>query len=207
MAMSSIFTEYDIQEEGKAVHSRVESADKCTWKPLNDEINRLMDTLCELYDNKAKSMNIITDHTERIKNAIPQQPDKQNYAFQVFARTKRRDTWDCAPIHQLLSVRPLKGIEIPLDVLKVLVSSVFDVSDHIEYCGETYEKKYCRVTCLHLAIKNRHYNAARFLVQHGADCNIESYDHSNLCINNIKITPISILATHKKHQWTYLTYS
>ena len=63
-------------------------------------------------------------------------------------------------------------------MLEVLLSFGFDVN---EYYSDTR-----LMTCLHLAIKNHHYNAIRWLVQHGADCNKPSKDEGF----QLNITPI-----------------
>ena len=174
----------DIENKIEAEQLRVE-----TWKPLKDEIQSLMDTLCELDDDKIKSVDIIAEHTERIINVIPSKP---------------LDIWYPKPIHDLLSVRPLQRTEFPLDVLKGLVSSGFDVNEYHNSDGEDVNEDFCeeedipdekRMTCLHLAIKNHHYSAARWLVQHGADCDKESYDEFDAI--ECYVTPISMLAMNQ----------
>ena len=139
------------------------------WAPLIHEISSLVDTLHDLDNDETKSTDTIVGHTERIKSAIPPNPTA---------------IWYPQPIHQLLSAHPFKRIEIPLDVLELLVSSDFDVNEYNEE----------RITGLHLAIKNRHYNAARWLVQHGADCEKGSFYTVD---NYWCITPIAMLARHR----------
>ena len=173
MATSSKFTRASSIQKRFPKQSNIREK---TWKPLKDEIKRMADTLGELDDDNTKSVDIITEHTERIQNAVPSTPI---------------DIWNPKPIHQILSVRPLQRIEIPLDVLEVLVSSGFDVNEYISYEHEHASEK---MTCLHLAIKNYRYNASRWLVQHGADCNKTSYDRA---ISNSNIIPISVLAAHQ----------
>ena len=146
------------------------------WKPLKDEIKRLVDTLIELDNDKTKSVDITAEYTERIKKAVPSTPIAIGYPN---------------PIHQILSVHQLQRIEIPLVVLEVLVSFGFDVNEYISY---EHEYSNSRLTCLHLSIKNYHYNASRWLVQHGADCNKTSYDRA---ISTSNIAPISVLAAHQ----------
>ena len=155
------------------------------WVPLINEINSLMDALCVLDNDKTNCVDILAKHVERIQNTIP---------------TKPVHMWYPKPMHKLLSVQPLTRIEIPLDVLDILVSSGFDVdeyyndgSSHYSY-SEHNEKK---VTCLHLAVKNHHYNAARWLVKHGADCNKYSYEKSLSSYSFPDITPITLLARHR----------
>ena len=160
----------DTQDERKVIQAKLRVE---TWKPLKYEIKRLVDALCDLDDDKTKSVDIITEHTMRIKTATPPDP----WAIAI---------WYPKPIHHLLSVHPLQRTEIPLDVLEVLVSSGFDVNAYFNTDGKDANEDLCqekvcihdheeRITCLHLAVKNYHYNAARWLVQHGADCNQESH--------------------------------
>ena len=87
---------------------------KKTWAPLIYEINSLVETLHALDNDETKSMDIIGEHTKRIAKVIPSNPI---------------DMWYPKPIHRLLSVKPLKRIEIPLDVLALLVSSGFNIND------------------------------------------------------------------------------
>ena len=178
MAKSSKFTSVsDIHDQTEAKQSKLRAE---TWKPLIDEIKSLKDTLCDLDNDETKSLDIIAEYTKRITNAIPSKPI---------------DIWYPKPIHQLLSVRPLQRVQIPLGVLEILVSSGFDI-DVNQYHNSDDEGDHCNIrhmTCLHLAIKNRHYNAARWLVQRGAGCEKDSYD-KEVCRD--LVTPISVLATH-----------
>ena len=196
MATSSKTANISDISENKSCTEAVQLREE-TWKPLMGEIQSLVYTLCELDDDKTKSLDIIAEHTERIKNAIPSKPI---------------DIWYPKPIHHLLSVHPLQRIEIPLDVLEVLVSLGFDVNEgyhnsdrirkDVDYYGNVDEnekdisngnsdskdvdnynfKKYIpnkvKMTCFHFAVKNCHYNAARWLLQHGADPDKESYMHA-----------------------------
>ena len=85
-----------------------------TWAPLIHEIGSLVEKIHDVDNDETKSMNIIAEHTERIANAIPSNPI---------------DIWYLKPIHRLLSMKPLKRTEIPLDVLEQLVSSGFNIND------------------------------------------------------------------------------
>ena len=162
----------------------VESA-RQTWSPLVKEIKSLVDALCVLDNDETKCVDILAKHIERIQNTIPPKLVHIQYP---------------KPIHKLLSVQPLTRIEIPLDVLDTLVSSGFQVD---EYYGDGknkygyWEYNVEKITCLHLAVKNHHYNAARWLVQHGADCNKCSYDESISSYRHQRITPITMLANHR----------
>ena len=173
----------DTQREAEAVQSKLRAE---TWKPLQDEIKRLVDALCEVDDDKTKSDDIIAEHTEKIATAIPSNPI---------------DIWYPKPIHHLLYVRPLQRTEIPLDVLKVLVLSGFDINDDYRYYDIEDRLEKNRLTCLHLAVKNHHYNAARWLVQHGADCDKVScelrYHEAVKRTFPEYIAPIAMLAAHE----------
>ena len=165
--------------------NRVESA-RLTWTPVIDKINSLMDTICALDNDETKCVDILAKHIKRIQKAIP-----PNTVFIQYPK----------PIHRLLSIQPLKRIEIPLEILDILVSSGFEVNEYYNdgsnYYGYSSKHNAMKVTCLHLALKNHHYNAARWLVEHGADCNKCSFEES-LCSHNYSyITPITMLASHR----------
>ena len=104
----------------------------------------------------------ISDHAERISNLFPMQ-----------------STDKCFPIHQLLSVDPLTKTEIPLYIFEILVGT-FDVN----------EFNNVRLTCLNIAIEHEHYNAVRYLVKQGADCNKATHGFR---ITD-RMTPVAILA-------------
>ena len=122
------------------------------WIQLIDEISSLVGTLHDLDNDETKSLDIISEYCQWITNAIPSEPV---------------DIWYPKPIHRLLSIRPLHRIEIPVDILDLLVASGFDVNKYYED-NASEERK----TCLHLAVENHHYSAVRWLVQHGADRNL-----------------------------------
>ena len=115
------------------------------WKPLVEEIYKLMKTLLKLDTDDIDPTVYFADHALRIRNSLPSIPVKQTK--QVIA-----------PIHRLLKVGPLGKIEIPLDVLEMLTSAGFDVNSR--YNGER---------CLHISIVSQHYKAVRWLVEHGAE--------------------------------------
>ena len=142
------------------------------WAPLMDEVSSLADTLCVLDNDETKSWDILLEHVDKIQNAIPSKPI---------------DTWYPKPIHRLLSVCPLNRIEIPLDLLDVLMSCRFDINEY-------YESNEREMTCLHLAIKNHHYNVVKWLVQRGANCDKHSYDFWDWNSIPYSISPIAMLA-------------
>ena len=85
-------------------------------------------------------------------------------------------------------------------MLVILVSSGFDVDEYYNDGSRHYlEHNEKKVTCLHLAVKNHHYNAARWLVKHGAVCNKCSYEElpCSYMHGYSYITPITMLACHR----------
>ena len=122
----------------------LEKYDLQKWQPLLEEIRKLKTTLLKLDTDDTNATDYLIEHTQRIKEAVPTVPVTQVVA----------------PIHQLLKVRPLKRIEIPLDILELLTTAGFDVN---------YRED--GATCLHVAIRCSHHKAVRWLVEHGADCN------------------------------------
>ena len=148
-------------------------------RALINKINSLVDTLFDLDDNGTKSMDIIAEYTERIRNVIP-----SNRAHIQYPK----------PIHCLLSIQPLRRIEIPLDVLELLLSSGFNVN--VYYNNNSGDINAERMTCLHLAIKNKHYSSVSLLVKHGANCDKESYDPAHAHTEH-GITPIAMLSRYK----------
>ena len=147
-----------------------------------------MDTLSVLDNDETKCLGILAEHVDRIQNAIPSKPIHMQYP---------------KPIHRLLSIQPLKRIEIPLVALDVLVSSGFNFDEYFNndrnYYGK-WQHDEMKITCLHLAVKNHHHNAVRWLVQHGANCDKYSYDESLKSLSSYSsqyITPITMLASHR----------
>ena len=142
------------------------------WAQLMDEINSLVDILCVLDNDETKSLDVLTTHVDRIQSAIPSKPT---------------DIWYPKPIHHLLSVSPLNRLEIPLDVLDALMSCGFDINQY-------YGSGMLKMTCLHLAVENHHYNVVKWLVRRGADCNKYSYGYLGYNYLADGITPIAMLA-------------
>ena len=121
------------------------------WRPLLDEIHKLKKTLLKLETDETDPMEYLAEHNQRIQDSILSVPVHQS----------------AVPIHQLLRV-PLEKMEIPLDILNILTSAGFDVN---------FSKD--GVTSLHIAINYNHYKAVRWLVEHGADCNIAMYHRAS----------------------------
>ena len=131
------------------------------WKPFVTEIENLKKTLLELDADDTRSKESIEEHAKRsieehakrIKDAMPD--DRQDM------------DWP-APLYRLLDVKPLQNIKIPLSVLELLVSLGFSVNE----CGKISESALYPVylPCLHNAIINEHYDAARWLAERSANC-------------------------------------
>ena len=142
---------------------------------LKSEITSLIDTIISMDKKESSSLCSTANHAKRISYLLPTQShdpsvlDSRNWSF---------------PVHQFLCVRPLTNTELPMDILETLASH-FDVNE-VDDSG---------MSCLNIAIVNKHYNAVKCLVKHGADCNILSYgyDESGKIDHYVK-SPIALLA-------------
>ena len=77
------------------------------------------------------------------------------------------------PIHDLLSVGQLSRGEIPLDIIKMMITVGFGINEGGPYGG----------TCLETAIGHKHYNVVRLLINHGAQrfsLHFDSYGQQQL---------------------------
>ena len=146
-------------------------------EPLYTEIDCLKETLLVVDNDNTISMDnaqqLIGEHREKIS---------------VVLATYSRKDCNLKPIHRLLSIRPLTRVEIPLDILELLIAFGFNVNQF------DYDDK----PCLQISITNRHYTAVRWLIDHGADCNLRDdtlYREENGRHFDVK-TPIALLATY-----------
>ena len=98
------------------------------WTALINEINSLVDTLHDMDNDETKSRDIIAEHIKRITKAIP---------------SKLIDICYPKPIHRLLSIHPLEKIEIPVDVLELLMSSGFNVNEYNDRRKNEYMSPSC----------------------------------------------------------------
>jgi hypothetical protein len=141
-------------------------------RSLEIEIGSLKRTLLAL-DKGEQPMDTISDHKPRITEVLASSD----------LSVLMKDTY--CPIRDLLSVKPLEKVEVPLDILDLLLSR-FNVNDGR---GE--------IRSLQLAIINDHFLAARFLVAKGADV----YHYNNLPIiylamkRDVPLDLFNILAT------------
>ena len=90
---------------------------------------------------------LIGEHKEKISAVLATYP---------------QEDCNCNPIHWLLSVKPLSRVEIPLDILEMLTFG-FDIN-------EISWRDIDGFPCITVAIRNRHYAAVRWLVEHGTNC-------------------------------------
>ena len=126
----------------------MEDSFQFTWpqayEPLYREIDSLIGALREVERDSTISMDKAQEIIGTLKEKISD----------VLATCSQEDR-NSKPIHRLLSVETLTRIQIPLDIVEMLMSSCFDVNinqvDHMT--------KY--QTCLHLAIANCHYGVVR----------------------------------------------
>ena len=154
--------------------------------PLITEIDKLKQTLCELDVDDSNFPMRIEEHAKKLQDLMPQNPENISRFVRTVSMREYDDsgfwcppdtTFDIFthyPLCRLLSKETFHPKEIPLRILELLVTAGLDVN-HISD-GQT---------SLHFAIDSGHYNAVRWLVEHGADCNAMRGD----------TTPISLLAS------------
>ena len=148
--------------------------------PLIQEIDELKRTLHELVADDPNFTVRIADHIKRIENAIPSNPKDISCLIKDLSYEGLDP--NCMHIYCDYPLsRLVHGSKVPLDILqqlvKLLVSAGFDINGGIK-----------GATCLHVAVSSGHYDAVRWLVEYGADRNVETG----------KNTPISLLAA-KQH--------
>ena len=76
------------------------------------------------------------------------------------------------PIYSLVCVSSLTRAQIPLDVVKLLISVGFDMN---HTANDYYVHYTSSTTCLYKAIQNHHFNIVKLLMQHGAKCVYTEY--------------------------------
>ena len=158
------------------------------FAPLIVEIDKLKQTLCELDVNDSHFPMRIEEHAKKLQDLMPQNPEDISCFMETVVLQDFDELFVCFcedpdatfdiisphPLCRLLSKETFHPKEIPLRILELLVTAGLDVN------GTSYGK-----TSLHFAIDSGHYNAVRWLVEHGADCNAMNGD----------TTPISLLAS------------
>ena len=132
---------------------------------LHYEIAALKMTLIEVDEDNTKSVDIINKHSRKVSDVLQTIIDQKQHDRQVLCQQRTTNVHLPDPIHDLLSVRPLTKIEIPLDVITMMITAGFDVnySNTISYTNSNSD------TCLYLAIERHHYNVVRLLLSH-SDC-------------------------------------
>ena len=116
---------------------------------------------------------IIEKHAKKLQDTIPPNPKDISCFITRALFSGAFDIYCPYPLCRLLDNEEFCPKEIPLSVLELLITAGFDVNGTSG--GEA---------SLHTAIASGHYNAVRWLVEHGADCNAVYY----------KTTPIARLA-------------
>ena len=146
-------------------------------KELNKELCNLRETLVAIDKDNTQSMDTLSVHTEKISNVV-QKISTQNLDPRQFRPN---------PFHIILSVGTLSKTEIPLDVLRILISAGFDVNGYIEH-HELYQ------TCLPIAIFYHHYSAMRVLLDQGAVMRTMHYDDKSESYDITEENPLTSLA-------------
>ena len=137
------------------------------FSPLIKEIDKLKQTLCDLDADDSTISTRIEEHARKIQETIPPNAGIISCVVEVPPpagfRPKHPHHICCPyPLCRLLNKENFCPKEIPLSIVEFLVMAGFDVN-------RTYSEE--GQTCLHSAIDSGHYNAVRWLVEHGADCN------------------------------------
>ena len=128
-------------------------------------------TLCKLEVDDSNFAMIIGKHAKKSQDTIP--PNPKDISCFIASASFPGDIYCPYPLCRLLDKEEFCPKEIPLSILELLVTAGFHVNGTSG--GEA---------SLHTAIASGHYNAVRWLVEHGADCN---------AVYN-KTTPIARLA-------------
>ena len=112
----------------------------------------------EITDIKETLQGIDRDTTKPVDN-IQRNANRISYVLQTISDIKLRiQCFSYKPIPDLLSVGPLTRTELPLDVLKHLISVGFDINSRSER-GKM---------CMDIAVEKHYYNAIRLLLKRGA---------------------------------------
>ena len=143
------------------------------FMPLIEEIDKLKQTLCELDVNGSTFSYRIKEHARRLQAKIPPNPGDISCLVKILPTSydpsvrpaRVPDTYCPYPLCRLLNKDKCCPKEIPLSILELLVTAGLDVN------GTSYNYYQKGQTCLHAAIDSGHFNAVRWLVEHGADCN------------------------------------
>ena len=155
---------------------------------LHTEIVALKETLVLVDKDTTKSVNFIDKNTRNVLDVLQRIIDKTlNNRQQVYHPTTT-DSQFPNPIHDVLSVGSLNRIEIPLDVIKMMITAGFDMNsmDNSEDYG---------ATCLLRAIEHRQYHVVRLLVSHQAKC--QKCTSVGQQFNSVEKTPIVLLASQQ----------
>ena len=156
---------------------------------LHTEIAALKETLVLVDKDTTKVVDLINKNTRNVLDVLQRIIDKKQ-DNRLVCHTNTTDIQFPNPIHDLLSVGPLNRIEIPLDVIKLMITAGFDMNS-------MDNNKFSSATCLFRAIVYRQYNVVRFLVNQKAKCQESNRIeiHCGCAVNSDN--PIVLLASHE----------
>ena len=144
------------------------------WSQLDYEIGNLKETLASVERDCNLSLDNITEHTRDIANVVQAIVDNNLDARKQVPKNISLDMGSFPnPIYSLVCVSSLTRAQIPLDVVKFLISAGFDMN---HTANDYYVHYISSTTCLYKAIQNQHFNIVKLLMQHGAKCCYTEYD-------------------------------
>ena len=149
---SNSFSQLDNEETYRELRSQ-----------LHAEIVTLKVTLVLVDKDTTKSADLIDKNTRNVLDVLQTIIDKKLDNRQQVCHSSTTSNEYPNPIHDLLSVGSLNRIEIPLDVIKTMITCGFDINS-------MDKSKVSRATCLFRAIEHHQYNVVRFLMSHQAKC-------------------------------------
>ena len=130
---------------------------------LHKEIVALKKTLVLVDEDTTKSVDLIDKNTRNVLDVLQRIIDKKLDNRQQLCHQSTTNSQFPNPIHDILSVGSLKRIEIPLDVIKTMITCGFDINS-------MDKSKVSRATCLLRAIEHHQYNVVRLFLSHQAKC-------------------------------------
>ena len=157
---------------------------------LHKEIAALKKALALVDRDRTRSVDIIDKHTRDVMDVLHIIIDKKLDTRKQQNQPGTTMTQCLNPIHDLLFVGPLNRVEIPVDVIEMMITAGFDMND----AAEDVDKQ----TCLYRAISNCHYNVVRLLVKKRAIS--QGYLWVGIYSVDYELdarTPIILLASHQ----------
>ena len=133
---------------------------------LHMEIAALKKILIHVNKDTTKSVDIIIQNSRNVIDVLQTIIDKKLDNREQACLSSTADSQFPNPIHDLLSVGSLNRIEIPLDVIKMMITAGFDMNS-MDNSGIL---RISHATCLFRAIQYRQFNVVKFLVSQNAKC-------------------------------------